>query len=962
LSVKKQLIQVVGKGDPVPNHEIKIILDLFDFMQTIDVASILRKSTSIFMKDVLEGKTTPSNAHWPELFSLLIQKLFSEQDSPLFEMLEGIRAIDVKDVERLKSYILGASSEYPIFIDGVHSVDQDRIGLYKELFSIKPESINFLTACLKKSVDEEIGLSRDEKKVGFERELSIPYIANNVPNENARHGHYLETVLHTIKIHRMKPLSKAVVLAMVHSYIERLEKSLGPDGGAAFYEAILLEFKTLTGFDLVSIEINDQAAFHKFYESVQNDNRVKTYCLQHHILNYIDKNGFTARSNAQNHASQFRTLQGVTGTNWTYRCHPHGMHPDKENGLGIDGQTVNFLMMHAEQPILLPKIANKLEESMCSIVTRMPDRATSNLQAWIDLGAYFKGVSNEVVADQFATYLSSPALTASRGAKKPYRFVLFFDQTNKLWALTIKDRTLIALKSTDYDYTKRTLSCEPEEWFTYYDQIHTTGTDILQAPGGYALVSLGLKTIERDVLQAVMRMRELKYKQRIIFVVPQEVQEAHSNIEKMHWSVETILEICITNQIKRLSSDHYSSVVQKLRNELRNDCLVRLLQESDVSSKRRLCKIFQPVFFSQVEGSAFQQFKHITTLEDTRFVLEKMIASILEQRASLMLQAGIGLTEEEVSGFEEKLQSIMEAMLPVCLEKVIQPDNSDGLNETEVNIEKEQDTEREQEMECDTELHSRKKVQPLKMKRWGFLDFKSWNVEPEAVKHFMDIAPLETMVQTHHLVHEATDRRWVFSSDIFVSENFRDTCESQPQKLDFYKKEILFVLMIRDEMKNTLKCLIITPEEATYFKNILSKLTNREDCYMWIETVHQTLFCGEKPAYLIACERYQSLIEQLALANGDMDILLQALNISAKASWFLHECDSKMDFLERCIIPLHKDKPNLSPMLKQKMAFMRHETEAMPTRSLVFHTIDMRAQTLPVAAPPVTEKTCIYDF
>ncbi len=954
LSVKKQLIQVVGKGDPVPGHEIKIILDLFDFIQAIDIASILGKPTAILMKNVLEGETTLSQAHWPQLVSLLILKLFSEAKSPLFEMLKRLKKDDAGHVEKLKDYILGGKLEYPFFIDDFNAVEQDMIGLYKELFSIKPESLNFLTACLRKSVDEEIGLSHDETKVGFERELSIPYIANNVPNENARHGHYLETVLHTIKIHRMKPLSKAVVLAMLDSYMQRLEKPLGPDGETSL-EVVRSEFKTLTGLDLVLIDINDQAALHRFYESVRNNDRVKTYCLQHHILNNIDKNGFTARSNAQNHASQFKTLQGVTGTDWTYRCHPHGMRPDVENGLGIDGQTVDFLMRHAQKPILQTKTANTVEESISSIVKMMPEMAISKLQAWIDLGAYFKGVSNEVVADQLATYLSSDALTASRGMKKPYCFVLFFDQSNKLWALTIKDRTLIALKSTDYEYTKRTLNCEPEQWFTYYDQIHTTGTDILQASAGYALVTLGLKTIERDVLQAVMRMRNLKYNQRIIFVVPQEVQDAHPNIASGDWSVQAILEICIENQIKRLSSDHYSSVVQKLRNALRHDCLMRLLKESDISLKRKLCQVFEPVFFSKVEGSAFQQFKHITTLEDTRVVLEKMICSILEQRASLMSQAGIVLTEEAVSGFEEKLQSMMEAMLPVCLEKVIQPDNSDGLNETEVNIEKEQNTEQEQEMECDTELHSKNKVQPLHMKRWYFVDFRNWNMEPEVVGRFMDIATLETMVQTHHLVRVATDRRWEFSSDIFVSQNFRDTCESQPQKLDFYKKEILFVLMIRDEIKNTLKCLIITPEEASYFKDVLLKLHRPENRYIWIETVHKTVFHGEKPGNLIACENYRSLLEQLALANGDMDILLEALSISGKASWFFHACDSKMDFLESCILPLHKDKPNLSSMLKQKMAVIRCETEAMPTPPLVFNRIATQKRTLPIE--PLLVKT-----
>src|SRR5205085_2865178 len=106
-------------------------------------------------------------------------------------------------------------------------------------------------------------------------------------------------------------------------------------------------------------------------------------------------------------------------------------------------------------------------------------------------------------------------------------------------------------------------------YFTFYDQRRITGLDVKATVDAHALVTIGSKTLLRDLLQAVMRMRELKSNQRVEFVVSKELQDAHPEIKA--WTVETVIQLSADNQINRLAEDHFRAAIQKLKNVLRNN-------------------------------------------------------------------------------------------------------------------------------------------------------------------------------------------------------------------------------------------------------------------------------------------------------------------------------------------------------------------------------------------------------
>jgi hypothetical protein len=59
----------------------------------------------------------------------------------------------------------------------------------------------------------------------------------------------------------------------------------------------------------------------------------------------------------------------------------------------------------------------------------------------------------------------------------------------------------------------------------FYDQVHTTGTDIKQAPNAVACLTLSKDMVFRDYAQGAYRMRGIRTGQRINVLVVPEVEE-----------------------------------------------------------------------------------------------------------------------------------------------------------------------------------------------------------------------------------------------------------------------------------------------------------------------------------------------------------------------------------------------------------------------------------------------------
>eukprot|EP01046_Picozoa_sp_COSAG06_P114222 COSAG06_NODE_61010_length_269_cov_0.605882_1_plen_77_part_10 len=66
---------------------------------------------------------------------------------------------------------------------------------------------------------------------------------------------------------------------------------------------------------------------------------------------------------------------------------------------------------------------------------------------------------------------------------------------------------------------------QPEERFSFYDQVHSTGTDIKQCAQARCAVTLGKGMTLRDLAQGAWRMRGLTIGQTIELIVVPEVQK-----------------------------------------------------------------------------------------------------------------------------------------------------------------------------------------------------------------------------------------------------------------------------------------------------------------------------------------------------------------------------------------------------------------------------------------------------
>lgn len=908
LDVRKQLIYTVGKGDSIPSHEIAAVLDLFKFFKEIEIHDILNTKNKLTMQDIVDENIFPIANQWHAILERIAKAVIEHKNSPLQSAFRDAN-LNTKEKDELRLYLLNQSKSLPNFLDRFSPHDKDKIVLYKEEIS------NVIATSMQKLINENVGLPKDLEVVGFDKEIAIPYLANNIPNEGSRFGHYVETLNYTIKVQMNKSLSEFVVKSIVKKFIEQSEEILRKKSDPEAYQRMVDNFEKLTGTKLEDIDLADPKKFNEFYNSVKDLDKVKHFSLMYHILPEIEKNAITLQSDAHNHGSQFRSKQGLTGTNWNYRCQPIGMKANLKASLGSDGQTIDHLLSHPSSPILLPSLKQDIKNTIMHLFSAIPNDVVKKMHAWIDLGAYFKGVSNREVANKFAEYFSEQK-------DNTLRYILYLGADNRLYALpitkTASSVTPILLESTDREYIQKKLACSPEHCFTYYDQVHGTGTDIAQSVDAYAYVTLGTKTLTRDLLQAVMRMRELKGSQRIIFVLPKEVQNAHPEIKANEWTIENIIKICMLNQANRLADDHYRATIQKMQNVLRNDLLERILNTAPVSQQQTLIKLFEETFFTNFAKSAFEQFKDLTIQDNTAKILKEVKENILLKWQQQLKNANIGVSTEESRKFEKQLVDIVNDAIPICHETENKMNAKENRLGTEVSIEQEQETERQQELESEFDLRFRGGATPLEQKTWGFAKIATLELIPNTESNGVLIYALETMAKTHHI-----KRTWEFSPNILVTENYMNTCEIQPNKLDAYQKDALFFLMIQNDKTGTLKTLIITPEEAAHFKQKLLKEPLSKDQHIWVETTHHTMLAGSKPDANKLHPDYSTYIEQLSLFSGDTDILNKSLT---HKSWFKTEGENKLKYLTEAVIPLHKDKTNFLLELNQKLAGLNAKT------------------------------------
>ncbi len=162
---------------------------------------------------------------------------------------------------------------------------------------------------------------------------------------------------------------------------------------------------------------------------------------------------------------------------------------------------------------------------------RLVARAGTRYGALIDTGALVTGMANEAVA----RFLLDEGLQG-------FDACVFLDNRDRQMCVFRGERAAVPLASSGIAVDRR---------FTFYDQIHTTGIDIAQAPAAKACITLSKDMTLRDYAQGSWRMRGLINGQTLHVLYGPEIQElilkasgsSLANAEVAHGTREELHEI-----------------------------------------------------------------------------------------------------------------------------------------------------------------------------------------------------------------------------------------------------------------------------------------------------------------------------------------------------------------------------------------------------------------------------------
>jgi hypothetical protein len=149
-----------------------------------------------------------------------------------------------------------------------------------------------------------------------------------------------------------------------------------------------------------------------------------------------------------------------------------------------------------------------VEELLTKIATTDPP-----IHALIDIGALITGLESQEVA----AFMLERGLPTMAG-------VVYVSQSGEKVILTRGAVEPVPLEQS---------SVQPGNRFTFYDQHHTTGVDIAQAPTARAVVTVGKDSILRDYAQGAWRMRRLGQGQTLqVWLIPEVARLVQSSARR----------------------------------------------------------------------------------------------------------------------------------------------------------------------------------------------------------------------------------------------------------------------------------------------------------------------------------------------------------------------------------------------------------------------------------------------
>ena len=196
-----------------------------------------------------------------------------------------------------------------------------------------------------------------------------------------------------------------------------------------------------------------------------------------------------------------------------------------------------------------------------SLLRDIATQTTPPANVLIDTGALITGMDNREVAEFLLVHL-----------RESVEGVVYLDRS---------DRKMILMREGGRSIGLDQCGVSPEKYFSFYDQVHTTGMDIKQAPTAHAIVTVGKDMTFRDYAQGCYRMRGIGQGQTIeLYVIPEVQNRIEADLIAMHHDL--VLDVpawLVLNSIRMEGLQFVQLQLQELHNGWRKRGLASLTDE-----------------------------------------------------------------------------------------------------------------------------------------------------------------------------------------------------------------------------------------------------------------------------------------------------------------------------------------------------------------------------------------------
>lgn len=894
LDTLDELIYSLDSGVPLGKNILHALVQLIAVTQTVSIEVGPHQFINLF--DVFSNQVPkPSRIVCQSLILSLAKNLVDHPHSPLRQVLE----LDESQKEGFVFYLLNPKAPIPDECNGLDEEAKNIVTLFKIQLS------KLLMFCLEKNLNEHFGLPKSVDKSPLEREVSIPYAGNANPQELSRFELILVTLNFTAICQLSKPISQYLHTAYLTSFvkmieIERIENIFKPT--SHFYAMEL--YKKITSSHEISLEdvdLANEAMKKVLFEKDKNSFLIKLYCMENIIFPSILRNLTFLKSNSQNHTNHHRSLFGFAGSAQNRRTYDPSILYDIELSDCSDGKVMHYLLN--KNDIMFYSFQSTLLSDMRDFLQGY--KALNALRAFIDAGAYFVSIDNEIVARFFAQFYSGNLPSHEQDVS--IKYILYFNQDSLLCALSTDPNNTapILLQSTDNIHTR--LGCSANECFTYYDQIHTTGIDITQAPFARALISIG-NTPMFAAVQAIMRCRDIAGTHSCDFILLKEFRDKFPNIDFAATIDCTVFFSCLL-QIQNsylVNFVHPVAIEQMIENVFQKGAINHLRHAPTPMEKAKVFSAFKSFFFQENTTSFFQQEGFPTQEVSVGQWISNMTLNYMEAYKIAHKRLGITLNAFHLSSLQCDIERIKALAEQIC--RCIQNSRSTCFDRQVIT---QQQMTAQATKQTETQIEKCQPVALKKRTKWSLIMGET-HLPVLTVLQFLFVlfkGSSGTFYSLNKIAQSYTSD-WNFSDCLWLSNNFYCTAVGDASVFSVFKKPCYFLLGFVKSQE--IHYVLITQYDAKHLRNLWRNDKEAQPLHSWIETPGGIPFEGHHPTDPILLKKREILLQQIHLFNANVSYLLNNFDT---VNWVKDQLESKLFFLENSVLPFHPSNANCFPYL-----------------------------------------------